>query len=241
MRAALPLLFLAGAACTWACAAAEGEPKRSAAGPIVVELFTSQGCSSCPPADRQLSKLARAGSLSGRPLAPLSFHVDYWDDLGWTDPYASPAWTERQHAYARALRDRSVYTPQIVIGGSRGMVGSKSFDVNAAIRMAPAPALLPAKATWSETQLEVTTTAPPDADVLVAVWEDGRRIEVTRGENAGKALGNDRVVRRLERVARAGKQGTIRIELDRSWRSVGAVVFAQRADKRIIASALLPR
>src|SRR5687767_4589435 len=81
------------------CTAASGESRtnearRAGEAPLVIELFTSQGCSSCPPADKLLDKLARDGSLAGRPLAPLAFHVDYWDDLGWADPFASPAWTE---------------------------------------------------------------------------------------------------------------------------------------------------
>src|SRR5688572_23312928 len=113
------------------CASADGEPADR--GPIVVELYTSQGCSSCPPADRLLTKLAarRDGSV-----APLSFHVDYWDDLGWADPYASPAWTERQRQYARVLGDRQIYTPQIVIGGRIGLVGSRGDQVIQAIASA---------------------------------------------------------------------------------------------------------
>ena len=98
-----------------ACTRADGEPRPTAVepsrgpaaaeGPLVLELFTSQGCSSCPPADELLARLARAGSLGDRPLAPLSFHVDYWNDLGWADPYSSPAWTERQRQYSRAISD----------------------------------------------------------------------------------------------------------------------------------------
>src|SRR6185295_3017498 len=112
----LPLLFgLSG------CTAASGRA-RADDGPLVIELFTSQGCSSCPPADRLLSELAHEGELAGRKLAPLSFHVDYWDSLGWPDPYASTTWTARQQAYAHALGDR-IYTPELVIGGAAGVVG----------------------------------------------------------------------------------------------------------------------
>ncbi len=242
-----------------ACASAEGQsapspgprpsaapspgpaPSRGAEGPIVVELFTSQGCSSCPPADRYLTSIANAGQVSGRAVAPLSFHVDYWNDLGWTDPYSQPAWTERQHQYARALGDRSVYTPQTVVGGTAGMVGSHGQKVAAAIAAAPAPALLAATAAWDKDHVEVTATAPADADVLVAVWEEARTVSVPRGENAGEKLTNHRIVRRLERVAAAGQRGTKRVSIDPAWKGAGAVAFAQRADKRIVASALLAR
>jgi len=236
-----------------ACASAEGQPSPGPAptpaparggpeGPLLVELFTSQGCNSCPPADRYLTSLARTGQLGSRAVVPLSFHVDYWNDLGWADPYSLAAWTERQRQYARALEnDGRVYTPQIVVGGAAGMVGSHTQKVAAAIAAAPRPALLAAAATWAQDHVEVTVTAPADADVLVAVWEDARTISVPRGENAGETLTNHRIVRRLDRVAAAGQRGTRRVAIDPAWRGTGAVVFAQRADKRIVASALLTR
>lgn len=236
-----PLLLLAALVVPAACARAEGDPKPQAPeGPLVVELFTSQGCSSCPPADRLLSKLAKAG-MDGRAIAPLSFHVDYWDELGWPDPFASSAWTERQRQYARALGEGRVYTPELVVGGAAGMVGSNLAQVTGSIAKAAHPALLPATATWGAGTLEITATAPAGADVLVAVWEDGTQTKVLRGENGGETLGSDRVVRRLERVAAAGSRGTLTIKLDPRWHAVGAVAFAQRSDKQIVASTWLPR
>jgi hypothetical protein len=237
-----------------ACASsAEGQPTpapspgpgpaptvRGAEGPLVVELFTSQGCSSCPPADRFLASMAKTGVLSGRAVVPLAFHVDYWNDLGWNDPYSLPAWTERQRQYARALNDR-VYTPELVVGGAAGMVGSSTQQISAAVANAPRLALLTASATWATDHVEVTAEAPAGADVLVAVWEDARTVAVPRGENGGETLTNHRIVRRLDRVAAAGQRGTRRVAIDPAWRGTGAVVFAQRADKRIVASALLPR
>jgi hypothetical protein len=234
MRALLPLLLLGPIACT----RAEGQPRGAAAGgPVILELFTSQGCSSCPPADRLLARLAKD---SATPVAPLSFHVDYWNDLGWVDPYSQPAWTERQQQYARALEDR-VYTPELVVGGTTSMIGSNAGQVMKAIEHAPRPALLAATPRWTTDTLELTATAPADADVVVAVWEAERTIKVTRGENTGATLPSSRIVRRLERVAAAGQQGTITVKLDPAWHDVGAVAFAQRADRRIVASALLPR
>jgi hypothetical protein len=234
---ALPLLFLAGSAL--GCATAAGEPRTDEA-PVVIELFTSQGCSSCPPADELLGKLAHAGEVNGRRVAPLMFHVDYWNDLGWPDPYSLPAWTERQRQYAQALGDDRVYTPELVVAGAQGMVGSQWARVTGAIATAPKQHPVAAKATWSDGTLTVDATAPADADILVAVWEDGTRTKVPRGENAGTTMIGERVVRRLERVAEAGKTGSLAIALG-PWKASGAVAFAQRRDRRIIGATLLPR
>jgi hypothetical protein len=226
-----------------ACARAEGNPRtaNTPEGPLVLELFTSEGCSSCPPADQLLSKAASAGSLADRIVAPLSFHVDYWNDLGWADPYSLPAWTERQRQYSRALGDNRVYTPELVIGGASGVVGSNRSAVTQAIQRAARPTLLAATAAWSKNTVTITATAPGDADVWVAVWEENTVSKVTRGENSGETLSHARVVRRLERVAAAGQQASTAVMLDPKWHAVGAVAFAQRADRHIIASALLRR
>ncbi|HSN26549.1 MAG TPA: DUF1223 domain-containing protein [Kofleriaceae bacterium] len=232
---ALPLLLLAGVA---GCATASGETRADDA-PVVVELFTSQGCSSCPPADELLARLAHAGQVNGRRIAPLAFHVDYWNDLGWADPFSLPAWTERQRQYANALGDDRVYTPELVVAGARGMVGSQSERVIGAIATAPKQQPVAAKATWAAASVTVEATAPADADVLVAIYEDGTKTKVTRGENSGSTLGGERVVRRLERVAEAGKTGRLTIALG-PWQASGAVAFAQRRDKHIVGATLLP-
>ena len=229
---ALPFLLLAG------CATASGEARTDDV-PVVIELFTSQGCSSCPPADELLAKIAHAGKVGNRTVAPLSFHVDYWNDLGWADPFSLPAWTARQQAYARSLGDRSVYTPELVAGGAIGVVGNSPSAVHAAIAHAPAQQPIAATARWSPTQLTVEATAPAGADVWVAVWQDGTRTAVSRGENAGAELVGDRVVRRLERVARAGHDGTVTIPIG-PWPAGGAVAFAQRPDQVIVGATLLP-
>lgn len=210
------------------------------AGPIVVELFTSQGCSSCPPADQVLAKLAKQGDVEGRVVAPLAFHVDYWNDLGWEDPYSNEAWSTRQRRYAQSLGDNRVYTPEIVVGGAAGMIGSHAGKVTAAITDAALPAKLDASATWSKQSVAITATAPADADVFVAVWEASRSNAVPSGENAGETLQTTRVVRKLERVAAAGTQATITVSVDPVWREPGAIAFAQRRDQVIVASALLP-
>ena len=222
------------------CGTSAAEVRRDEA-PIVIELFTSQGCSSCPPADRLLNELAKKGQLDGRPLAPLAFHVDYWDELGWADPFASPAWTERQRVYAHALGEGRVYTPELVVAGAAGMVGSQTGSVARAIAAAPKQRALAATATWEDARVVFAATAPADADVWVAVWQDGTRTAVPRGENSGETLVADRVVRRLEKVAAAGKAGTVEVALDGRWRAGGAVAFAQRGDRSIVGAALLRR
>src|SRR5678816_1982458 len=130
----LPLLSL------FACAA-EANPSPTPAnpndGPVVLELFTSQGCSSCPPADRLLSSFIKEGEVAGRQVVALSFHVDYWNDLGWADPFSLPAWTERQRQYAEALGDNRVYTPELVVAGQTGFVGSNGGQIRQAIGKAP--------------------------------------------------------------------------------------------------------
>lgn len=233
MRGSFLLVCLLGLP---ACTAAQGDSMARPAkgeGPLVLELFTSQGCSSCPPADKLLRTFAKDGSL-----APLSFHVDYWNGLGWADPYSRPEWTERQHMYARALGDTRVYTPELVVGGAAGMVGSNDGQIQQAIAKAKRPALLAATAAWSASSVAITSDVPAGTEVLVAIYEAERSIEVPRGENAGRALTNSRIVRTLVRVP-AGKK--VEVAIDPTWKSVGAIAFAQRTDKQIVASAMLPR
>jgi hypothetical protein len=121
------------------------------------------------------------------------------------------------------------------------MVGSNLAAVTEAIQRSARPALLPATARWTADSVTVTATAPGDAEVWVAIWEDGTRTQVLRGENAGETLLSERVVRHLERASAAGQNASFAIRLDPAWHAAGAVAFAQRADRRIVASALLPR
>jgi hypothetical protein len=231
-----------------ACTAASGEPGAAAkpakpvnapAGPIIVELFTSQGCSSCPPADRLITKLAGAGTVGDREVVPLAFHVDYWNDLGWEDPFSRAAWSDRQRAYAAAMDTRRVYTPQLVIAGRAHVVGSNRAGVDAGIAAASAPARIDASIVWRETTATITATAPDGANAWVAIYEDAITTPVARGENAGEQLRNDHVVRVLAKVAAGGKTGTVAIELDPGWRQLGAVVLAHGEDMAIVGSRAL--
>jgi len=180
------------------CAAAEPQGTQ----PVLVELFTSQGCSSCPPADELLSRIARDPALRGR-VIPLAYHVDYWDHLGWRDPFSSREWSLRQGEYVRAMRLASSYTPQVVVNGARQMVGSSSSQVYRAIddesRRAPEGSV---SVRVDGGDVVVRASAPrAGAELMVVTFEDGATTNVLRGENSGRTIANDAIVRSLQRVA----------------------------------------
>jgi hypothetical protein len=169
--------------------------------PVVVELFTSQGCNSCPPADALLAELAQ------RPgVVALAFHVDYWDYIGWKDPFASPQWTQRQRDYSRALGLRMVYTPQMVIDGAYDVPGSYRMEVDSTIESAAAHAKPTMSlerdasgAYWVNIPGTAELAAGP-AVVWLAYCDREHVTAVKRGENAGRTLKNVNVVRDLRRV-----------------------------------------
>ena len=218
---------------------ASGETN-SARDVVLLELFTSQGCSSCPPADRLLVDLAKEEGV-----VALSFHVDYWNYIGWTDPFSAEAWTRRQHDYARVLRSDSVYTPQLVVDGRTHVVGSRPRDVESAIedaRRRPASAHLAISGLRIEGDtVRCTVTAgllravPNAPRLLVALVQDGLTTPVSAGENRRQTLRNDRVVRQLEAVADLattnGSRGTAEVSfrLDPEWSrgDLGLVAFVQ--------------
>ena len=207
---------------------------------VLLELFTSQGCSSCPPADRLLSQL---GQQEG--VAALSFHVDYWNYIGWTDPFSSEDWTRRQREYARVLRSDSVYTPQLVIDGRDHVVGSRPRDVEAAINQArqrPAAARLAVSGLRIEgdtlrgtVRADLLRAVANPPRLLVAVAQDGLTTPVSAGENRSRTLHNDRVVRHLEAIATlepaagASQNSEITLPLDPEWPrgALGLVAFVQ--------------
>jgi hypothetical protein len=213
--------------------------------PVVVELFTSEGCSSCPPADRLLAELDSAGTASGVPIVALSEHVDYWDRLGWKDPFSSSSLTHRQNAYSAWLHSQ-IYTPQVVIDGRWEMIGSDRSRVQSAIARAgrESKARVTVEATRGVADLTVHATVEPgdlgrlpDADLYVAVTEGGLASTVTAGENQGRRLAHAAVTRRLQKAGRI-KGGTNPAQvsetfnLDPAWdvdRSV-LVVFVQARD-----------
>jgi hypothetical protein len=172
--------------------------------PVLVELFTSQGCNSCPPADALLGELARQPGV----LA-LAFHVDYWNGLGWRDPFSSPLATARQNDYAQRLGKRSIYTPQLVVDGAQDAVGSNRADVEALIaaarrRAATGPSIATGTDETGRRVVRLDAGSGVDEAVRATVWLAGydrsRITPVGRGENGGRTLTEYQVVRSLVRL-----------------------------------------
>jgi hypothetical protein len=174
--------------------------------PVVIELFTSEGCSSCPPADAFLTELSTRAEV----LA-LSFHVDYWDRLGWKDPYSSAAATARQQRYARFLDTGTVYTPQIVVDGRWLAVGSERSAVEQAIDAArQVPAAIPVTLAFDHGQARIAIGAVGGAATgsVVLVGFDRRHVDAVRaGENDGRTLSHVDVVRGIAEVGRFDGKG----------------------------------
>lgn len=207
--------------------------------PVVVELFTSEGCSSCPPADSLLSKLAKEQPVPGVQIIPLGMHVTYWDQLGWKDPASLQLATERQQAYGAIWGGDRVYTPQAVIDGREELVGSDESGVRRAIAKA---AKLPRARIDVQTSVDgnkLTANAtiadlPSDAKEALEAWmvitEDGLTTIVKRGENGGRTLQHDAVVRAVfgSEVAAARMLG-FHAEVRPDWRRdrLKAVVLVQ--------------
>lgn len=183
--------------------------------PVVVELFTSEGCSSCPPADALL------GELASRPdVVALAFHVDYWDYIGWKDPYASPASTRRQRDYASALGLHMIYTPQMVVDGKTDVVGSNRREVDAAIADAARQPKLAVSivADGSGGHRVVIPAAAGgstggEAGIWLAVFDGVQETRVARGENGGRTLREFNIVREWRRIG-SWNGGAVSLPLD---------------------------
>jgi len=227
--------------------------------PVIVELFTSQGCSSCPPADDLLRSLERNQPVNGALIIPLSEHVDYWNRLGWRDPFSSRRFSDRQRTYAESLGTTNIYTPMMVVDGGVAFVGSRPITAREAVvaaRKTPKATLtLEAKVSADRASVTVqgVVTELPDAsqqpDVWVAITEGHLTTEVTRGENASRTLTHTGVVRSLDWIgtltdpANDLYQVEGRIQLRSAWRRehLRLVMFLQDPTSgRIVGAAQLP-
>jgi hypothetical protein len=252
MKPSLALILAAGvvlaapAAAAPACQATSGAQVRP-----VVELFTSEGCDSCPPADRWFSASfadARAGAI------PLAFHVDYWDRLGWKDRFASPLWTARQNHAADANRASFVYTPQVLLQGRElGWREARAKDAIVQAAQAAASARVEVAAEPSGTALRVRASArgvdgalPADATVSIAYVDNDLNSDVKAGENRGVRLHHDHVVRSLVTGAAADAHGVAAAEAllsppAEAGRDPAVVAFVQRGrDGAILQAVALP-
>ncbi|MCU0683939.1 MAG: DUF1223 domain-containing protein [Polyangiaceae bacterium] len=186
----------------------------------LVELFTSEGCSSCPPADQALDDLAADAERRALPVYALSFHVDYWNSLGWVDPFSTSAYTSRQEAYAGRAGSRGLYTPQMLVNGGEGFIGSDRararHEVDQALGTAPpSPKRLALRVELARPSVRVDVDAPeltPGTYLNVALAERMRTQHVARGENGGRTLRHRNVVRAFEALRSRGP-GTFHVEL----------------------------
>ena len=215
--------------------------------PVVIELFTSSGCASCPPADELISRIG--ATATG--VIPLAYHVDYWDRASWSDPFSSGQWTARQSVYERALRLNGAYTPQMVINGRWQCVGSDARAVAGEIAAARAtpPAgvvtLRAARLSAGAKKLTVEVGARmvhsmggAPLIVLLAVYENGLVAEIDGGENRGHRLTYDYTVRKivpafqLNGAPGPALKNSVEVDLDPSWKlaHVGVAAFIQNED-----------
>jgi hypothetical protein len=244
---------------TLALSAAKPDADKIARTPVIVELFTSEGCSSCPPAEALLSRLQAEQPIQGTEIIPIEEHVDYWDQQGWRDPFSSPGWTERQRNYAGVLGDHGVYTPEMVVDGMTGFVGShakQSRDsIQAAANLKKASiviAVLPGENSHRvEFEVHVGGLAgvaqvKDSPEVWLAVTEAGLHSAVRAGENNGRELHHAPVLRKLQHLGAADSRkepsfaATARVALDRDWitGNLTLVVFVQeKRSRRILGAA----
>ncbi|MDA8016579.1 MAG: DUF1223 domain-containing protein [Thermoanaerobaculia bacterium] len=225
--------------------------------PVIVELFTSQGCSSCPPADRLLAELARDQPVPGALIVPMSEHVDYWNRLGWPDPFSKAQFSDRQRIYARAAGSRRIYTPQMVVDGRYGFVGSQrkealaniakaSMATHAVVDLDPCDDMTDASVLCSAVEIrDVPEITEGDTTLAVyAVTELDLEVDVPRGENAGRELSHVAVVREMAELG-VVENGTFRdrvsTRIEEGWKreNLRLVVFVQeRASRRILGAGI---
>src|SRR5205814_9328855 len=214
---------------------------------VILELFTSEGCSSCPPADSLLKQLDDLGHLENAEVIALEEHVDYWDHQGWRDPFSSHDWTERQQKYAEALRHDGVYTPQFLVNGRGELVRSSSNTVRQSIldgTKIPAANLRVSGLNISERSADLSImienipSEAHSAQLWLAVTERGLSSSVLGGENKGRLLPHAPVLRALSRIRipKSNSSGAIEarasIRLDHSWKreNLRFIAFLQAPD-----------
>ena len=233
---------------------ARGSQPSVAPVPVLVELFTSEGCSSCPAADALLASLQREQPISGGHVIALGLHVDYFDHEGWKDTFSSPAYTDRQRGYSAQFGPGSVYTPQMVIDGREAVEGNDGDRVRRAIAAAAKrphwPVAVSARVADDRVLVRIELPAAPSAaekiQILTAITQDDLTTAVKRGENGGRTLHHVAVARRLQAIGFLARQpGVVERELkvDRKWGAgaLKAVAWLQGvASRHVYGAAIIP-
>jgi len=226
---------------------------------VVVELFTSEGCSSCPPADALLKELSEQQKMDDVQIVALEEHVDYWNHLGWRDPYSAAEFSERQNDYSRVFGTDGVYTPQMIVDGQREFVGSRSMAAREAIQKAAgqpkAEVVLLASANATpgkpmfEVQIKSLNGISPNGatELWFAVTEKGLQTDVKAGENSGETLKHAAVVRSLRKIDTirepAGYSRQFQTAIEPGWKkeNLAVVVFlTEKSSRKIIGAAAMP-
>jgi len=224
--------------------------------PVIVELFTSEGCSSCPPADVLLQKLEAQQPVPGAEIIGLEEHVDYWNHDGWVDPYSSPEWTDRQQTYTSLIK-KDAYTPELVVDGRYQFVGNEPREAVVEIQEATRAqktdvSITPASVDAKSARFNISVGKPPGdvggdvAEVWLAVTEDGLHSAVSRGENAGQELNHVATLRWLHKIGVAAANGATPsytgepvVKLNSHWNveNLHATIFVQKKKSRQIIGA----
>jgi hypothetical protein len=226
---------------------------------VLVELFTSEGCSSCPPADLLLQQLDRSQPVAGVQLIVLSEHVDYWNHIGWTDPYSSRFFSDRQSTYSDRFRLNSVYTPQMVVDGTSEFVGNDLRLANEAVQKSLTAPKIPVRISGVSLETPHTLKAHVEADafsgdakvrkadVYLVVALNHAESQVLRGENGGHRLSHVSVVRSLTKIGslEEGKNFAqdVKVKLDSKTdlTNLRVIAFVQQTGQRQVLGAALQR
>lgn len=207
--------------------------------PVVIELYTSQGCSSCPPADELLAELARREDVIA-----LALHVDYWDYIGWADSFADPAFTRRQKAYAQAVGARTIYTPQMIVGGLEHLVGVRPMELSALIR-SQSGKVSPVRLTLERAGegLRVSAVAEPPLDRPVVVqlvrYLPEQTVEIRHGENAGRVITYANIVTDWQMLAEWDGAAPLVLEARAGGEEATVVIVQEPGPGAIVAAARL--
>ena len=226
---------------------------------VVVELFTSEGCSSCPPADALLKELSEQRKMDGVQIVALEEHVDYWNHLGWRDPYSTAEFSERQNDYSHVFGTDGVYTPQMIVDGQHEIVGSRSLAAREAIQKAASQpkaeiALLASASAASgrpafEVQIKSLNGIAVNGatELWLAVSEKGLQTDVKAGENSGETLKHAAVVRSLRKIDTirepAGYSRQFQATIEHGWKKENlavVVLLTEKSSRRIIGAAATP-